>query len=83
MEVQSEADSIFNRDHIKYWDGNYIYDEETEISYIHTKEGDTKPINVFAGVDPATDSTRRDSDYSVLLFLHRHDGTAGLVLYPF
>lgn len=69
MEVQSESDSIFSRNHIRYWNGNFIHDEETGISYIHTKEGDVKPINVFAGVDPATDSTRRDSDFSVLLFL--------------
>tara|TARA_R100001594_G_scaffold74282_1_gene108925 strand:+ start:1433 stop:2986 length:1554 start_codon:yes stop_codon:yes gene_type:complete len=69
MEVQNEEDSIFNRNHIKYWNGNYVYDEETGVSYVHTKEGDVKPINVFAGVDPATDSTRRDSDFTVLLFV--------------
>tara|TARA_Y100000310_G_scaffold354_1_gene436 strand:- start:319 stop:1842 length:1524 start_codon:yes stop_codon:yes gene_type:complete len=69
MEVQNEEDSIFNRNHLKYWEGNHIYDEESGISYVHTKEGDVKPVNVFAGVDPATDSTRRDSDYSVLLFI--------------
>jgi hypothetical protein len=69
MEVQNEEDSIFNRNHIKYWNGNYVYDEETGVSYVHTKEGDVKPVNVFAGVDPATDSTRRDSDFTVLLFV--------------
>ena len=69
MEVQSEADSIFTRDHIKYWDGSFNYDEDTGISYIHTKEGDFKPVNVFAGVDPATDSLRRDSDFSVICFV--------------
>ena len=68
MEVQSADDAIFTRDHIKYWDGDYRYDEDAEISYI-IKDGDEKPINVFAGVDPATDSTRRDTDYSVLVFV--------------
>ena len=67
MEVQNEDDAIFTRNHIKYWEGDFIHDDETGISYIHTSEGDVKPINVFAGVDPATDSARRDSDYSVLL----------------
>ena len=67
MEVQNEEDSIFNRNHIKYWEGNSIHDEETGVSYVHTIEGDIKPINVFTGVDPATDSQRRDSDFSVLL----------------
>jgi hypothetical protein len=67
MEVQNEEDSIFNRNHIKYWDGSFYKDEETGIKYIKTVEGDEKPINIFAGVDPATDSARRDSDFSVLL----------------
>tara|TARA_Y100000310_G_scaffold7847_1_gene8517 strand:- start:1424 stop:2980 length:1557 start_codon:yes stop_codon:yes gene_type:complete len=67
MEVQNEEDSIFTRNHIKYWDGHFKYDEETGLSYIRTDAGDEKPVNVFAGVDPATDSTRRDSDFSVLL----------------
>ena len=69
MEVQNEEDSIFNRNHLKYWEGDFRYDEEDGISYIVTKEGDVKPVNVFAGVDPATDSTRRDSDFSVILFV--------------
>jgi len=69
MEVQNEEDSIFNRNHLKYWEGDFKYDEEGEVSFIFTKEGDVKPVNVFAGVDPATDSTRRDSDFSVILFV--------------
>ena len=69
MEVQNEEDAIFTRHHIKSWDGNFSHDEETGISYVHLESGDIKPINVFAGVDPATDSTRRDSDFSVILFV--------------
>tara|TARA_R110002020_G_scaffold443766_1_gene655027 strand:+ start:4848 stop:6413 length:1566 start_codon:yes stop_codon:yes gene_type:complete len=69
MEVQSADNSIFTRDHITYWEGEYKYDEETNISYIDNKEKGTIPINVFAGVDPATDSVRRDSDFSVLLII--------------
>jgi len=69
MEVQNEEDAIFTRNHIKYWDGSYNYDEETGISYVNLDNGDRKPINVFAGVDPATDSTRRDSDFSVILIV--------------
>jgi len=68
MEVQNEEDSIFNRNHIKYWDGDFKYDEDTEICYIYNKQsGDLVPVNIFAGVDPATDSTRRDSDFSVII----------------
>ena len=70
MEVQNEEDSIFNRNHIKYWDGDFKYDEDTDMCYIYEKNtGDLKPINVFAGVDPATDSARRDSDFSVIIMV--------------
>jgi len=66
MEVQSAHDSIFTRDHIKYWDGKFIKDEDTNLTFVNI-DGDTKPVNVFCGVDPATDSQRRDADYSVLM----------------
>ena len=69
MEVQSKDDAIFTRDHIKYWEGNYKYEEDEGISYIITDKDGQVPINVFAGVDPATDSTRRDTDFSVLVFV--------------
>ena len=67
MEVQSEEDSIFNRDHIKYWDGQFIKDEESGVMYVVPDGDDPKPCNVFVGVDPATDSARRNSDFSVLM----------------
>ena len=68
MEVQSADNSIFTRDHIKYWDGIYSYDEDQDISFVNI-DGELKPINVFAGVDPATDSARRDADYSVIMII--------------
>ena len=68
MEVQSAEDAIFTRDHIKYWEGSFRHDEETGVSYV-INNGEEIPVNVFAGVDPATDSTRRDTDYSVILFV--------------
>jgi hypothetical protein len=67
MEVQSEADSIFTRDHIKYWDGKFINDQENGITYILPEGDDQKPCNIFIGVDPATDSARRNSDFSVII----------------
>jgi len=66
MEVQSADDSIFNMRHIKYWEGHYHWDEEKMIGFIY-EDGQPKPVNVFVGVDPATDSIRRDSDYSVIM----------------
>ena len=68
MEVQNEEDSIFNRNHIKHWEGSFHRDEESGVNYIRTEEGE-KAVNVFVGVDPATDSSRRDADFSVLLCL--------------
>ena len=67
MEVQSEDDSLFTRDHIKYWDGTYMRDKDTGISYIIPEGEDPQPCSIFVGVDPATDSARRNTDFSVLL----------------
>ena len=67
MEVQSEADAMFTRDHIRYWKGNFMHDEESGLGYIVPDDGDAQPVTVYVGVDPATDSARREADYSVLL----------------
>ena len=67
MEVQSAEDSIFTRDHIKYWDGTFAKDEETGICMVLPHGEDPKPCNVYVGVDPATDSARRNTDFSVLI----------------
>ena len=67
MEVQSQEDSIFNRDHIKYWDGGFSLDKDSKILYITPDGDDPKPCNVFVGVDPATDSARRNTDFSVII----------------
>ena len=67
MEVQNSEDAIFTRNHIKYWDGDFRHDKDTGVSFIVTKDLGERPVNVFVGVDPATDSARRDSDFSVLL----------------
>lgn len=67
MEVQSEEDSIFSREHVKYWDGTFSKDHESGICYITPDGDDTKPCNIYVGVDPATDSARRNSDFSVIM----------------
>jgi hypothetical protein len=66
MEVQSEEDSIFNMRHINYHNHPYRYDKEQGISYL-TIDGKDVPVSIWAGCDPATDSDRRDSDFSVLI----------------
>jgi len=68
MEVQSAEDSIFNMRHVKYWEGFYKFDDNEMMGYIYN-EGDKIPVSLFAGVDPATDSERRDSDYSVIMVI--------------
>ena len=67
MEVQSAEDAIFTRDHIKYWDGKFYVDDETGLSFIDANNQGYQPCSVYVGVDPATDSARRDSDFSVLI----------------
>jgi len=69
MEVQSDEDSIFTRDHIKFWDGQFVKDEDSDLMFIIPEGDDPKPCNVFVGVDPATDSARRNSDFSVLMVI--------------
>ena len=68
MEDQSAEDSIFNMRHVKHWDGFYKFDESEMMPYLHCA-GEKIPVNIFAGVDPATDSERRDSDYSVIIII--------------
>jgi len=68
MQVQSEEDSIFNRRHIRYHDGVFKVDEDTGVSMLYI-DGEYRPINVFGGVDPATDSMRSTSDYSVIMIV--------------
>ncbi len=67
MEVQSEEDSIFTREHIKFWDGQFIKDADNGLTFIVPDGDDPKPCNIFVGVDPATDSARRNSDFSVII----------------
>jgi len=69
MEVQSEEDSLFTRDHIKYWEGSFTRDEESGITFVIPDGQDPQPCSVYVGVDPATDSARRNSDFSVLLVI--------------
>ena len=68
MQVQSEEDSIFNRKHVKYHDSKFSIDSETGVPMLYN-EGKEFPVNVFAGVDPATDSMRSTSDYSVIMIV--------------
>ena len=67
MEVQSEEDSIFSRDHIKYWEGDFYTDQDSGLMFVRPDGDDAKPCNVFVGVDPATDSARRNTDFSVIM----------------
>ena len=68
MEVQSEQDSIFNMRHINYWDGTFKYDNSSGNGYVLI-DGVEKPVNTYMGVDPATDSERRESDFSVIIII--------------
>ncbi len=63
MEVQSEEDAIWRREHIQYWNGYYKH--EDGINYI-VKDGSDIPVNTFIGCDPATDIDTKHSDFSVI-----------------
>jgi len=63
MEVQSEEDAIWRRDHIKYWNG--YFKNEDGVNYI-VKDNEDIPVNTFIGCDPATDIDTKHSDFSVI-----------------
>ena len=66
MEVQSLEDSLWTREHIKYWEGYYDYDVEENQNYL-VINGERFPVNTFIGCDPATDIDTKESDFSVIL----------------
>jgi len=66
MEVQSEEDSVWRRQHIKNWEG--FYENEEGVNYIHI-DGEKIPVNTFIGCDPATDIDTKDSDFSVIMVI--------------
>ena len=66
MEVQSLEDSLWTREHIKYWEGYYDYDVEESQNYL-VIDGERFPVNTFVGCDPATDIDTKESDFSVVL----------------
>jgi hypothetical protein len=63
MEVQSEEDAIWRREHIRYWEGYFKH--EDGVNYI-VKDGSDIPVNTFIGCDPATDIDTKHSDFSVI-----------------
>jgi len=66
MEVQSLEDSLWTREHIKYWEGRYDYDSKESQNYL-VVSGERFPVNTFIGCDPATDIDTKESDFSVIM----------------
>jgi len=48
MEVMSDEDAVWTRQHVSYWDG--YYQNEDGINYI-VKDGEQNPVNTFIGCD--------------------------------
>jgi len=66
MEVQSLEDSLWTREHIKYWEGYYEHNVQENQNYL-VIDGERFPVNTFVGCDPATDIDTKDSDFSVIM----------------
>jgi len=66
IEVQSKDNAIWTRDHIKWHNGQYHWDEKTQQGYLKLG-GQDYPVNVFIGCDPATDIDTREADYTVVM----------------
>ena len=76
MEVTSEEDAVWTRQHIKYWDG--YYKRENDQNFI-VLDGTELPVNLFIGCDPATDIDTKYSDFSVIMVI-AIDGNNNLYL---
>ena len=66
MEVMSDEDAEWTRQHISYWDG--YYQHEDGVNYI-VKDGEQMPVNTFIGCDPATDIDTKHADFSVIMVI--------------
>ena len=66
MEVMSDEDAVWTRQHLQYWDG--YYKNEDGINYI-VKDGEEIPCNTFIGCDPATDIDTKHADFSVIMVI--------------
>jgi len=64
MEVMSEEDAVWTRKHIKYWDGYFRREDDTNYLTVNSEQ---IPVNVFIGCDPATDIDTKHSDFSVIM----------------
>lgn len=66
LEVQSRENSLFNRDHLRFWEGRY--ERKQGINYIVIND-EYVPVNTFIGCDPATDIDNKMSDFSVIMVI--------------
>lgn len=66
MEVMSEEDAVWTRQHTKFYEG--YYKNEDGINYI-VKDGNEVPVNTFIGCDPATDIDTKHADFSVIMVI--------------
>jgi len=62
-----DAFRVFKKEHIQYWSGTYLYEDEK--SFLIRTEGGKReklPVNMFIGVDPAS-SENVKADYTVVM----------------
>lgn len=66
LEVQSSEDSVWTRNHLKFWEG--YFRREGDINYLII-DNMPVPVNTFIGCDPATDIDTKYADYSVIMVI--------------
>lgn len=66
MEVQSEEDSLFRREQIRYHDALYLHENGINFLIIN---GERVLVLTFLACDPATDIDTKDSDFSVIMVI--------------
>lgn len=77
LEVQSDEDRKWTRNHIKFWSGHYLYEDAK--NYI-VEEGNKIEVNTWIGSDPATDIDTDTADLNCVMAIAYDNQTNVYVL---
>jgi len=77
LEVQSDEERRWNREHIKFWKGSYLHEDGKNFL---VEDGNRTEVNTFIGSDPATDIDTDTADYNCVMAIAIDNNTNVYVL---
>ena len=77
LEVQSDEERRWNREHIKFWKGAYLHEDGKNFI---VEDGNRIEVNTFIGSDPATDIDTDTADYNCIMAIAIDNNTNVYVL---